>query len=84
MAGKKRFIARVDEEGNVKLPLAVLKDMGVTLPAYVSITREGSALLLRFRTKRSPLRLGRQIRTEEMEKLIKEALDELVIARWET
>jgi uncharacterized protein (DUF302 family) len=84
MPGKKRYIVRVDEEGNIKLPLALLKEMGIVLPAYVSIFREGSSLTLRFRTKRSPLRLGRQIKTEEMEKLIKEALDELVVARWET
>lgn len=68
----------------MKLPSVLLRDLGITLPAYASISREGSVLTLRFRTKRSPLRLGRQIKTQEMERLIKEALDELVVARWET
>jgi len=68
----------------MKLPSVLLRDLGIALPAYASISREGSVLTLRFRTKRSPLRLGRQIKTQEMERLIKEALDELVVARWET
>lgn len=84
MPGRKRYIVRLGEDGTLKIPLSLIEEVGAKPGSYVTITREGSSLLVRFRGKRVPLKLGRQITTEEMEKLIKEALDELVVARWET
>ena len=81
---RKRFIVRVDEDGTVKLPRALLRELGVEAGTYAVIYREGASLVIRFKVKRSPLRLGRQITSEEMELLIREALDELVVARWES
>ncbi|MEZ0346742.1 MAG: AbrB/MazE/SpoVT family DNA-binding domain-containing protein [Infirmifilum sp.] len=84
MPARKRYIVKLGEDGTLRIPGALLEELGVTAGAYVTITREGSGLILRFRAKRVPIKLGRQITTIEMEKLIKEALDELVVARWET
>jgi len=81
---RKRYIVRLGEDGTLKIPAPLLNELGVAPGSYVTITREGSNLVLRFRSKRAPLKLGRQVTTEEMERLIKEALDELVVARWET
>ena len=84
MPARKRFIVKLGEDGTIRIPSTLLEELGIPPGSYVTITREGSALTLRFRMKRVPIKLGRQITTKEMEKLIKEALDELVVARWET
>ncbi|QOJ78584.1 AbrB/MazE/SpoVT family DNA-binding domain-containing protein [Infirmifilum lucidum] len=84
MPARKRYIVKLGEDGTLKIPASLLAELGVPPGSYVTITREGSGLFLRFRSKRVPLKLGRQVTTEEMERLIKEALDELVVARWET
>jgi len=81
---RKKFIVRIDKDGSVRLPRTLLKELGVEAGTYAVIYREGSALVIRFKAKRSSLRLGRQVTTEEMELLIREALDELVAARWES
>lgn len=81
---KRRFIVRVGEDGNVKLPKPLLRELGVEPGTYAVIYREGSGIAIKFKAHRSPLKLGRQISTEEMEQMIREALDEVVAARWES
>ncbi|MEM1516730.1 MAG: AbrB/MazE/SpoVT family DNA-binding domain-containing protein [Thermofilum sp.] len=84
MVAKRRFIVRVGEDGAVKLPRALLRELGVEPGTYAVIYREGSGIAIRFKASRSPLRLGRQVSTEEVEQMIREALDEVVAARWES
>ncbi|MGB9708546.1 MAG: hypothetical protein ACP5II_01310 [Infirmifilum sp.] len=81
---RKRYIVKLGEDGCLKIPRTLLEEIGAAPGSYVMVTREGASLILRFRAKRVPLKLGKQITTSEMEKLIKDALDELVVARWET
>ena len=84
MVAKRRFIVRVGEDGSIRLPRALMRELGVEPGMYAVIYREGAGLSVRFKAARSPLKLGRQVTSEEMEQMIREALDEVVTARWES
>lgn len=84
VVAKKRFIVRVGEDGTVRLPRPLLRELGVEPGTYAVIYKEGTGIAVRFKVRRSPLKLGRQVSTEEMEQMIREALDEVVAARWES
>lgn len=81
---RRRFIVRVAEDGTIRLPRALLRELGIEPGMYAVIYREGAGLAVRFKASRSPLKLGRQVSTEEMEQMIRDALEEVVAARWES